>query len=122
MYGSFAERVRYVNQQLGVTFTRMAFKSNEARSQVWFNKVANEVDGVSAPPPEKIPGIAKALDLTREQCTALICEGWYGVRAEDVSPRVQQLAPALDKLGDADAELVEQVVKRLAESGANHPD
>lgn len=115
MYGVFRDAVRRANEQ-GVTFTRLSFKSNEARSQVWFNKVANGVSGVNPPPPEIVGDIAKALEITREQCAALICDGWYGVRADEVSTRVGRLAPALDKLSDADAELVEQLVTRLVQA------
>lgn len=113
-YGVFGDAVRRENER-GVTYTRLSFNSNEARSQVWFNKVANGVPGVNPPPPEIIGDIAKALGVTPEQCAALVCDGWYGVRADEASSRVRRLAPALDTLSESDAELVERLVARLAE-------
>lgn len=114
-YSSFQQAVLKANHN-GMTFTTMSYRSNQKRSQVWFNNVANGSSGVNPPPPDIVPDIAKALGITSDQCAALICEGWYQVRSEEVSARVRRLAPALDALTDADADLIEQLAMRLVQN------
>lgn len=52
----------------------------------------------------------------------MVAADWYGVHPEtDVSTRVLRLGPILDQLSDSDAQLVEDIARRLAKSASgNH--
>lgn len=106
----------------GTTYARMARKSGELRSTAWFNNVkAGGSRLVGPPPPHILHGFARLFDMTWEQVAAMVAESWYGVQTEGASERVKRIAPALDALDEADAELVERLVTRLNATGETTP-
>ncbi|MCO5994767.1 hypothetical protein [Actinoallomurus rhizosphaericola] len=105
----------------------MAWESDRARSHGWWKNLI-EYGAWQGPPgggrvgppdPEALDGIAKLFGTTTERVSAMIAADWYGVRPDtDLSARVLSLGPVLDRLTDSDAELVEDLARRLAQPNA----
>jgi len=106
-------------------FVGMQYGSDNARSHSWWRNLVEygawQGPGetrVGPPTPEALAGIAKLFGTSREQVAAMIAADWYGVHQNtDVSARVRRLAPTLDDLTDADADLIESIARRLAQHG-----
>lgn len=113
----FASAINRANARM--TFNAMEHKCDSVRSSGWLNRASFGSHRVSPPTRDCFPGFAKLFDMTRDQVAAMAAESWYGIRIEDISERVKRIAPALDALNEADAELVERLVARLnAETAA----
>jgi hypothetical protein len=105
----------------GTDYISMSVASDRARSHGWWrNLVEYGAWGgpggtrVGPPDPESIPGIAKLFQATEEQVKAMIAADWYQVgQGSELSTRVQQLAPKIDQLNEADADLVAELIQRL---------
>ena len=109
-------------------YYEMAVGSKRARSHGWWkNLIENGAWGgesrVGPPTPEALPGIARLFGTTKEQVAAMIAADWYGVQPDvELSARVLRMSPLLDELQESDAELLEQLARRLAaKQPANQP-
>lgn len=103
-------------------YLAMSVGSDGARSHTWWKRLVElgpwQTRGygrLGPPDPEALDGIAKLFGTTAEQVAVMVAADWYGVRpTADVSARVRRLSPFLDRLNEADAELVGALVRRLA--------
>jgi hypothetical protein len=92
------------------------------RSQAWWNNLVNYGawrgpgnQRVGPPPPEAIHGIATLFKVTKQEMCDMIAADWYGVTPPpEVSQRVRRLETAVDALKEADFNMVEALVRRLA--------
>jgi hypothetical protein len=107
----------------GKDWQAMSYESDRARSHSWFRNmvefgawgVTTNGARVGPPTPEEFPGLAKLLGTTPEQVAAMIAADFYAVdTGEGYSARVQRIAPLVDGLAEADAELVETIARRLS--------
>jgi len=104
-------------------YLAMAVGSDGARSHTWWKRLVEygpwQTRGygrLGPPDPEALDGIAKLFGTTAEQVAVMVAADWYGVRpAADVSAHVRRLSPLLDRLNEADGELVGTLVRRLAD-------
>lgn len=72
---------------------------------------------VGPPTPDQFPGLAKLLGTTKEVVAAMVAADFYGIDTTDgYSARVQRIAPMIDALSPADADMVEAIVGRFATS------
>lgn len=103
----------------------MSYEADRARSHSWLKNMAENgawgIGGagrVGPPRPEDFPGLAKLLGTTSGQVAAMVVTDFYGIDNTDgeYSARVRGLAPLIDRLSEADAELVEQTARRLGRS------
>jgi hypothetical protein len=100
----------------------MSFDSQRARSHGWWKNLVEHgawqgpnTTRVGPPDREALPGIAKLFGTTVDQVAAMVAADWYEVYPDtEVSARALRLSPALDRLSEADAELVEKLAMRLA--------
>lgn len=103
-------------------YMAMAFGSDMARSHTWWKRLVEygpwQTRGygrLGPPDPEALDGIAKLFGTTAEQVAVMVAADWYGVRpTTDVSADVRRLSPLIDRLNEADGELVGTLVRRLA--------
>jgi hypothetical protein len=113
-------------------FLDMSVGSDRARSHGWWRNIVEwgawngpGSGRVGPPDPEALPGIAKLFQTTEEQVAAMVAADWYGVHPDtEASARALSLSPTLDKLDEADADLLETLARRLAgeSSGPVGPD
>lgn len=103
-------------------YLAMSVGSDGARSHTWWKRLVEygpwQTRGygrLGPPDPEALDGIAKLFGTAAEQVAVMVAADWYEVRPTgDVSARVRRLGPLLDRLNEADAELVMDLVRRLA--------
>jgi len=103
----------------------MQVYSDNALSHGWWRRLVQEGPwGVSSgtgrvgpPSEERLGGIAKLFGTTPERVAQMIAADWYGVQTGvGVSDRVLNLSHLIDGLDDADASLVESLLRRLTRS------
>lgn len=101
----------------------MAANSDRAASHGWWRRMVQdgpwgEGSGsgrVGPPGPEKFDGIAKLFGTTPERVAQMVAADWFGVQTEaSVSDRVLNLSHLIDALSDEDAEMVEDLIRRLS--------
>jgi hypothetical protein len=103
-------------------YLAMSVGSDGARSHTWWKRLVEygpwQTRGygrLGPPDPDALDGIAKLFGTTAEQVAVMVAADWYSVHpTADVSTRVRRLSPLLDRLNEADAELVGALVRRLA--------
>jgi hypothetical protein len=103
-------------------YITMSVECNRVRSHSWWKNVVEygawggprRGGRVGPPDPEALDGIAELFDTTPDQVARMVAADWYGVGADhDLSHQVLRLGPALDRLTEEDADLVEQFILRL---------
>jgi len=118
--GPFREAARRIAVS-GKDYISMSVLSDRARSHGWWRNVVEygpwQGPGetrVGPPTPEAVHGIAKLFGTTPERVSEMIAADWYGVeKNSEFSARVKKLAPNIDLLDEADAELVDQMIRRF---------
>jgi hypothetical protein len=106
----------------GMDYIVMSVNADQARSHSWLKNMAEQgawgkagAGRVGPPTPDQFPGLAKLLGTTEESVAAMVATDFYGVDTSvGYSARVRRIAPILDTLEEPDADLVEQMVARLA--------
>lgn len=104
----------------------MAYESDRARSHSWMKNMTEHGAWGSAgsgrvgpPTPDEFRGLAKLLGTTKEKVAEMVAADFYGVdTGAEYSSRMQSLAPLIDQLSEEDAELIEQMVRRLTNRSA----
>jgi hypothetical protein len=121
----FRDTAKKIYVELDRDYIAMQVGSNRARSHGWWRNLVEwgawEGPGgtrVGPPTPESFEGIAKLFKTTVDEVRRMIAADWYGIRPEEqaeVSVRSRLLVPILEKLEAEDADLVEQIARRLGE-------
>lgn len=104
----------------------MSRESLGIRSDSWWNAIAlhgawggGPSARVGPPPPETFEGIAHLFRVTEEEVQAMIAADWYGAYPEQqTSPAAQRLEAPLSQLSAKDLDLVEGIVRRLADGSS----
>lgn len=107
----------------------MSVECDRARSHGWWKNLVEYgawhgpgSTRVGPPDPEALDGIAKLFGTTVDQVAAMVAADWYDVHPDTrISARAQRLGPALDSLTEADADLAEALVQRLAKKKVLRP-
>src|SRR5689334_15908229 len=95
-------------------YLAMSVGCDRARSHTWWKRLVEygpwESRGygrVGPPDREALAGIAKLFGTTPDQVATMIAADWYDVHPEaEVSTRALRLGPLLDRLDDADADMM----------------
>ncbi len=116
----FADTVRRLNKAM--RYSDMARDSDDARSQAWWNNLANygawggpSGVRVGPPPPEAIPGIARLFNETEDRVREMIAADWYGVNQPEIGPELLRFKPLLERLTEDDLERLEDLARRLGQ-------
>ena len=122
----FADKVRRLNRTM--RYSDMARDSDDARSQAWWNNLANygawagpRGVRVGPPPPEAIPGIAKLFKIPTSRVREMIAEDWYDVRLPEVGAELLRFKPLLEELDEEDLERLEDLARRFGQDRAPRP-
>lgn len=117
----FRDSLKKLNSA-GKDWQAMSYESDKARSHSWFRNMVEygawgtTTNGarVGPPTPDEFKGLAKLLGTTADQIASMVVADFYGVDTGDgFSARMQRLAPIIDGLAEADAELIENTARRL---------
>ncbi|MEV1245717.1 hypothetical protein [Nonomuraea sp. NPDC049750] len=119
----FRDKVLRLRQD-GLSYVDMHRESLGVRSDSWWNAIAlhgawggGPSARVGPPAPEVFDGIAHLFKVTREEVQAMIAADWYGTHSQQqTSAAVQRLQAPLNQLSDEDLNLVESLVRRLADA------
>lgn len=113
----FTRQVRALTDRF--PYERIAQRVGYARSTSWLNNLVNrELMGsrgwsIGPPDPRTWPRFAEAFGVTVDDVRRMIAHEWLQLKQTNHSERVTALAARLERLSDADAELISQLVNRL---------
>ncbi|RCG19135.1 hypothetical protein DQ384_38310 [Sphaerisporangium album] len=114
-----------LNRKDGYTYSQMEAMCDRARSQAWWNNLVRygawepSNARVSPPPPEALAGIAKLFDTSELTVRTMIATDWYGIVPPDEIPsRVRRMQGPIMALGDEDAKLVEELIRKLGKASS----
>ncbi|MGW4961398.1 hypothetical protein ACWEPL_29605 [Nonomuraea sp. NPDC004186] len=110
----------------GLSYVDMSRESLSVRSDSWWNAVAlhgawggGPSARVGPPAPETFEGIAHLFRMSKEEVQAMIAADWYGAHPkQQTSSAAQRLEAPLNKLSAKDLNLVESLVRRLADASS----
>lgn len=118
----FRDKVLKLRQD-GLSYVDMNRESLGVRSDSWWNAIAlhgawggGPSARVGPPAPETFEGIAHLFRVTKEEVQAMIAADWYGAHPkQQPSSAAQRLEAPLSQLSEEDLDLVESLVRRLAD-------
>lgn len=124
-HAPFRDKVLVLREN-GLSYVDMARESLGVRSDTWWNAIAlhgawggGPSARVGPPAPETFDGIAHLFRVTKEEVKAMIAADWYGAHSEQhASPAAQRLEAPLSQLSANDLDLVEGLVRRLADKSS----